>query len=897
MRKSLLSAVSAAASITVLSSAVAATTKLPYQDPARSVSERTEDLLQRMTLPEKLAQLQSVWHQRRQMEDAKLQFLPEKAATLMPHGIGHIARPSEFKTPKQTAEFNNAAQRWLREHTRLGIPALMHEEALHGYVAFDATSFPQALAMAASWSPDDMQAMAAVAAREMRATGAHWALSPVLDIGRDPRWGRIEETLGEDPYLVSTLGVAAVRGLQGDSGSVGIFAKDKVVATLKHLTGHGQPQAGVNTAPAHIAPRELAEVFLTPFEAAIKLANAASVMPSYNEVDGIPSHINQQLLQDVVRKQWGFQGAVVSDYFAIQELRSRHQLFADDAEAAKAALLAGVDMETPDPKAYPLLATQLKSGALDLAVIDDAVRRILTLKFRLGLFEQSEVDMDAADAALGNTESRALALQLAEKSIVLLKNDSVASVGVLGTPPETSASVGVHKVLLKNDGAASVGVLGTPSGTSASVGASVGVHGILPLDVHSIRHLAVIGPHADETLLGGYSSIPRQTVSIMQGLQQQLQAYGSGQTKVSFARGARISSNNFLQPKSSAATTQSTDTSSTNALAAAAALALQQRSQQAGTYSMLRWNHDDTVAADAADNARLRAEAVQLAKTADAIVLVLGENEGMAREAWADQHLGDRTTLELSADQQLLAEQVLAAAGNKPVVLVLSNGRPLALGKLATQMPAIIEAWYLGQETGTALARVLFGVVNPSGKLPITFPRSAGHLPQFYNHKAAASRGYLHDDISPLYPFGHGLSYTEFSYSDLQIDTPRVAAGGEAKVRLRIKNSGTRAGTEVVQLYVQDPVASITRPVQQLASFARVSLKPGQTAQLQFKVPVNQLAFLDSQMRWVVEPGEIRLMIGSSSADIRLRGALTIEGAVTDIGAARALQSSAELLE
>ncbi len=845
MRKSMLSAVSAA-SITMLSSAVAAP-MLPYQDPARSVSERTEDLLQRMTLEEKLAQLQSVWHQRRQMEDAKLQFLPEKAAQLMPHGIGHIARPSEFKTPKQTAEFNNAAQRWLREHTRLGIPALMHEEALHGYVAFDATSFPQALALASSWSPEDMQAMAAVAAREMRATGAHWALSPVLDIARDPRWGRTEETLGEDPYLVSALGVAAVRGLQGDSGAVGIFAKDKVVATLKHLTGHGQPQAGVNTAPAHIAPRELAEVFLTPFEAAIKLAHAASVMPSYNEVDGLPSHINQQLLQEVVRKQWGFQGAVVSDYFAIQELRSRHQLFEGDAEAARAALLAGVDMETPDPKTYPLLAEQVKSGALDLAVIDGAVRRILTLKFRLGLFEQTQVDAAYADAALGNAKSRALALQLAEKSIVLLKNDSVSSVEGYAT---------------------------------------------LPLDASKIKHLAVIGPHADETLLGGYSSIPRQTVTVLQGLQQKLKR----KAKVSFARGARITDNNFLQTKATA-TADSTDTSSTNALETAAAAALQQRSQNAGTYSMLRWNHDDTVAADPADNARLRAEAVALAKTADAIVLVLGENEGLAREAWADKHLGDRTTLELSADQHLLAAQVLAAAGNKPVVLVLSNGRPLALGKLATSMPAIIEAWYLGQETGTAVANVLFGDVNPSGKLPITFPRSAGHIPQFYNHKASSSRGYLHDDIRPLYPFGHGLSYTEFSYSDLQIDTPRVAAGGEAQIRLRIKNSGKRAGTEVVQLYVQDPVASVTRPVQQLGGFARVSLAPGQSAQLQFQLPVNQLAFLDSRMRWVVEPGEIRLMIGSSSTDIRLRGSFQIEGDVTDIGDGRVLQSHAKQLE
>lgn len=841
MRKSILSAVSAAASITVLSGAAVAAPMLPYQDPARSVTERTEDLLKRMTLEEKLAQLQSVWHQRRQMEDAKLQFMPEKAATLMPHGIGHIARPSEYKTPQQTAEFNNAAQRWLREHTRLGIPALMHEEALHGYVAFDATSFPQALALASSWSADDVQAMYSVAAREMRATGAHWALAPVLDIARDPRWGRIEETMGEDPYLVSTLGIAAIRGLQGEPapahGWDQRFANDKVVATLKHLTGHGQPQAGVNTAPAHIAPRELAEVFLTPFEAAVKLAHAASIMPSYNEVDGLPSHINQPLLRDVVRKQWGFQGAVVSDYFAIQELRSRHQLYANDAAAATAALLAGVDMETPDPKAYPLLAEQVKSGALAIAVIDDAVRAVLRLKFRLGLFEQQEVAAAAADGALGSTQSRKLAQSIAEKSIVLLKNDAT-----------------------------------------------------LPLDANKIQHLAVIGPHADETLLGGYSSIPRQTVNVLQGLQQKLK----GKAKVSFARGARITENSFLQAKSAATAalaTESTDTSSTNALAAAAAAAIQQRSQQAGTYSMLRWNHDDTMAADPLDNARLRAEAVALAKTADAVVLVLGENEGLAREAWADKHLGDRTTLELSTDQQLLAAQVQAAAGNKPVVLVLSNGRPLTLGSLANQMPAIVEAWYLGQETGTALANILFGDVNPSGKLPLTFPRSAGHIPSFYNHKASSSRGYLHDDISPLYPFGHGLSYTEFSYSDLTISTPQVQAGGAAQIRFQLKNSGKRAGTEVVQLYVQDPVASLTRPVQQLAGFARVSLEPGQTAQVQFNLPVNQLAFLDSQMRWVVEPGDIRVMIGSSSADLRLRGVFNIGGEVTDVSAARALQS------
>ncbi|GAB3024347.1 glycoside hydrolase family 3 N-terminal domain-containing protein [Bowmanella dokdonensis] len=780
---------------------------LPYQDASLGTEQRIADLLSRMTLEEKVAQLQTIWHQRREMEDAQQRFLPDKAAAIMPLGIGHIARPSEFKTPQQTAEFNNAAQRWLKENTRLGIPALMHEEALHGYAAFDATSFPQAIALASSWSPDDLHDIYALAAGEMRATGSHWALTPILDIARDPRWGRIEETMGEDPYLMSALGVAAVEGFQGRPGTDGAFGGDKVVATLKHLTGHGQPQAGVNIAPAQIGPRELREVFLPPFEAAVRLAHAGSIMASYNEIDGIPSHINQSLLQDIVRDDWGFNGVVVSDYYAIKELNTRHNLYENDKQAARAAILAGVDMETPDPQTFPHLVELVSSGQLDQEAVDRSVRRVLAMKFRLGLFEHPYVDADRADKQVGATSQRDFARQVAEKSMVLLKND-----------------------------------------------------GILPLDAGKLKRLAVIGPHADDTLLGGYSSIPRQTVSIFAGLRDKL----AGQVQVDFAPGTRL----------------------TKPIAD-----ISERSKQANTRSMQRWNADEMLLADDNDRQGLLEEAVQLAGKADAVVLVLGENEGLSREAWADEHLGDRTSLQLVGNQLELARAVLATG--RPVVMVLTNGRPLALGELAGAVPAIIEAWYLGQETGHALANVLFGQVSPSGKLPLTFPRSAGHVPSFYNHKPSAKRGYLFDDISPLYPFGHGLSYSEFAYSGLTIDATDARPDGNVRVSLQLTNQGKYDATEVVQLYVRDPQASISRPVKQLKGFKRVPIKAGEKVRVSFSLPVNLLAFYDAQMRYVVEPGQIQLMIGSSSADIRLKGEFQVQGEITDVSASKAYLSEA----
>jgi beta-glucosidase len=538
---------------------------------------------------------------------------------------------------------------------------------------------------------------------------------------------------------------------------------------------------------------------------------------------------------------------MVSDYFAIQELNSRHRLYASDAEAAKAALLAGVDMETPDPKAYPKLLELVKTGQLSEKVVDSSVRAVLTLKFRLGLFENPYVDASKANAVVGAPEQRVFARQMAEKSLVLLKND-----------------------------------------------------GALPLKITNIKKLAVIGPHADETLLGGYSSIPRQTVSIVDGLTAKLQ----GKAEVRFARGTvltkTVTKTVTTKVSDETAANQvdiaSTDTSTTAMLQAKAAAELQQRSAKAGTFSMQRWNEDGIQLTNDADRQGLLEEAVALARTSDAVVLVLGENEALSREAWAEEHLGDRSSLALVGNQLQLAQALLQVAKEtgKPLVLVLSNGRPLALGELADSMPAILEAWYLGQETGAAVANVLFGDVNPSGKLPLTFVRSAGHIPGFYNHKPSAKRGYLFDDISPLFPFGHGLSYTRFDYSDLQIvkSAKGAVANSEVTVSFRLKNSGKVFGTEVVQLYINDPVASMTRPVKQLKAFARVDLQPGQQALVSFKVPVNLLAFVDSHQNWVVEPGAIKLMIGSSSADLRLHGSFDIAGEVTDVGAHKAYLST-----
>lgn len=775
-----------------------------YRDADQPIRSRVADLLSRMTVEEKVAQMQGIWLEARQLDRefdfqngfASADFLPERATEIMPLGIGHIGRPSQFKSPLQNVQYTNAIQQWLVNHTRLGIPAIFHEEALHGHTAPEGTSFPQAIALASTWDAELIKRVYTVAAQEMRARGGSQALTPILDVARDPRWGRIEETMGEDPYLIAELGVAAVTGFQGDTAST-LIPNDRVLATLKHLAGHGQPIAGLNVAPTHVGERELREVFLYPFEAAVSLGNARSVMASYNEIDGVPSHANKKLLTDILRNEWGFSGILVSDYSGIEQILKRHHLGGTEEDAAEMAIRAGVDMELPDRSIYPLLPGMVREGRIDISDINTAVARILGEKFRLGLFENPYAEENSVTKFINNGQHRALALEAAQKAMVLLKND-----------------------------------------------------GLLPLSDKKIGSVAVIGPHADETLLGGYSDIPRQTVPILDGLRTRL----AGKATVSFARGARITTP-VVGPLSAAI--------------------------KAKTLSRQRWIQKDASVADQSDSRRLLEEAVKLAKKSDVTILVVGGNEATSREALNESHLGDRTNLTLVGNQDALVRAVLNTG--TPTVLVLTNGRPLAMEAIYEAAPAIIEAWYLGQETGTAVANVLFGDVSPGGKLPVTFPRNVGQVPLYYNYRPTARRGYLYSDSSPQFHFGHGLSYTSFEYSDLQMDESDVQANDVLKARLTVKNTGDRDGEEVVQFYIHDRFASVTRPVQELKGFYRIALAASESAILEFELPINVLGFYDSQMAFVVEPGEVELQIGSSSDDIRLRDVFTVTGKTTVI--------------
>jgi len=762
----------------------AALQRAPYQDPSKPVDRRVEDLLVRMTLDEKVAQMVTVWEHKDLIQSPTGAFSTDKAVQSFPSGIGQIARPSDRRgvaaqtngaagaaegshgrTARETADYINAAQHWAVERTRLGIPILMHEESLHGYVARDATSFPQSIGLASTWDPALLTRVFSVAAREMRARGATLALAPVVDVARDPRWGRIEETYGEDPYLVSEMGLAAIRGFQGTTLPL---APDKVFVTLKHLTGHGQPQNGTNIGPADLGERELRTDFFPPFEQAVKQFPIRSVMASYNEIDGIPSHANKWLLTDVLRGEWGFKGAVVSDYFAIRELVQRHKLAPTISDAAAMAIDAGVDSETPDGEAFALLPALVRSGRVRQADVDAAVRRILRLKFEAGLFEHPYVDAASAEQKTATPDAVALAREAARKAIVLLKND----------------------------------------------------RGLLPLYPSRIKRLAVLGTHARDTPIGGYSDEPRHVVSVLEGLQEA----GRGKFAVDYSEGVRIT---------------------------------ESRS----------WTGDEVKLVPDAVNDRLIADAVAAARKADVVVMVLGDNEQTSREAWADTHLGDRASLDLLGRQNDLAKAIFALG--KPTVVMLLNGRPLSVNYLAQKAPALLEGWYLGQETGHAVADVLFGAANPGGKLPVSIARSVGQLPIFYNRKPSARRGYLFDTTLPLYPFGYGLSYTSFTISAPRIARATVRKGEGARVMVDVANTGAREGDEVVQLYVRDDYSSVTRPLLELKRFQRITLQPGERRTVSFELTPDDLALWNAQMKRVVEPGTFTISVGPNSVDLK----------------------------
>ncbi|HZI59705.1 MAG TPA: glycoside hydrolase family 3 N-terminal domain-containing protein, partial [Pyrinomonadaceae bacterium] len=714
--------------------------KLPdYKNPRLPVERRVADLVSRMTLEEKVAQLVCLWANRPQVNPQtdfatdRGDFSPARAAEVMKHGVGQIARQRERKDPREGAKFANAVQKWLVENTRLGIPAILHDEILHGHMAKGSTSFPQPIALATTWDPEFITKIFTAGALETRARGSHQVLGPNLDLARDPRWGRTEETFGEDPYLTSRMAVAIVKALQGPGPAID---QNHVIATAKHFAAHGQPESGTNIGPVNFSERTLREYFLPSFKAAVTEAGIMSVMPSYNEIDGVPSHANKWLLQTLLREEWGFKGHVVSDYYAIPQMVDLHHLVSDKPSTAQLAIESGVDTELPDPDAFPTLLQLVKNKRVSEMVVDQAVARNLRAKFLLGLFENPYVDVERAVRVTNSSEHRALAAEAARRSLTLLKN----------------------------------------------------ANNLLPLNLSALKSIAVIGPNAAQVHLGGYSDEPGRAVSVLQGIKDKV----GDKVKVVYAEGCKIT-------------------------------------KEGGD-----WFADRASLSDPADDQKLIAEAVSVAKTADVALLVLGGNEDTNKEGWADNHLGDRDSLELVGRQNDLVKAVLETG--KPTIVLLINSGPLSINYIAENVPAILEGFYLGQETGVGVADVLFGDYSPAGKLTISFPRSVGQLPLYYNRKPTARRGYLFANKEPLFPFGFGLSYTTFAYSNLKVRPEKIGPGDSATVSVTVTNTGKRAGDEIVQLYLRDLVSSVTRPIMELKDFRRIPLAPGESKSIEFVI-------------------------------------------------------------
>jgi beta-glucosidase len=743
-----------------------------YRDARLPVDDRVADLIGRMTLEEKVAQLEGTWQNRGIQKDVsqlfvdeKGAFLPERAGAVLKNGLGQMSRPSEQRGPRAMAEFTNTMQKWMKENTRLGIPILFHEECLHGHAALGGTSLPQAIALASTWDEGLVQEIFTSVATEVRARGAQQCLAPVLDLARDPRWGRTEETYGEDPYLVSHIGLAAIRGFQGKGPNID---QSHVMATAKHFAVHGQPEGGTNVGPGNYSERVIREYFLKPFEAAVKEGHVQNVMASYNEIDGIPSHSNKHLLDEILRQEWGFNGLVVSDYFGITELRTVHHIVDSNEAAAKLALESGVDIELPFADAYGSLIEQVKQGKVSEDAVNRAATRVLRTKFITGLFDDPYVDPDYAEKISNSPEHQQLALKAAHEAIILLKNQG----------------------------------------------------NLLPLDKSKYKQVAVIGPNAAEVHLGGYSNKPGRGMSVLDGIKQKL----GSDSQVVYSEGCKI------------------------------------------TESLPDWDADKVVLGDPALNAKRIGDAVKVARKADVVILVLGENEQTSREAWAKNHLGDRDSLDLLGDQDKLAKEILATA--KPTIVFLLHGRPNSINFIAEHVPAILDGWYLGQEGGTAAADVIFGDYNPGGKLPISVPRSVGQLPDYYYQKPSAKRGYLGSSTEPLFPFGWGLSYTTFKYANLRVAPDTIGSEGQTRVSVDVTNTGAVRGDEVAQLYIHQKVGLVTRPVKELRGFRRVSLNPGETKTVEFTLGPKELAYLNRVMQRAVEAGTFEIMAGGNSVDL-----------------------------
>lgn len=736
-----------------------------YKDPSLSVEKRVADLMGRMTLDEKIAQLGMI--------DAELYKTDPNGFGVCECpkiGVGDVLK-SSYETKK-----------YARENTRLGIPPIMSAECLHGLLAYGATIFPQALAQGSTWNPDLIEQMAQMIAEESSAAGVDQALSPLFDLAREPRYGRMEECYSEDACLTGVMGAAFVRGMQGDPAETRYRLSDnKVMCTAKHFVGYSSPIAGINVAPAAIGLRELRSLHLPPFEKAVKDANVYSVMPSYNEIDGIPAHASNFLLNHVLRDEWGFQGYVFADYSAVWRLFALHKVAETVADAGKKAIMAGVDLEASRAYAFTHLKSLVEQNSLDIKYIDQACNRILTVKFKAGLFDKPYPDISQLKGKVHIKPHIEMAQRIAEESVILLKNDK----------------------------------------------------DLLPLDLDKIKSLAVIGPNADQVQYGDYSWTRDNSsgTTILQGIRN----LSGNKLKINYAKGCTVSDykkNGF-------------------------------------------------------------AEAVRTAEKSDAVVLVLGETsvilsgigwgkgpgESENQEPFTCGENYDVSDLNPQGVQRELAQAIVATG--KPVILVLVHGRSWSINWEKEHIPAILEAWYPGERGGDAIANILFGRVNPSGRLTVTIPQSVGHVPVYYDYKPSGKgdsrhpgspdkpgRNYVFSSPDPLFPFGFGLSYTTFDYSNMNVSRETFGVNDEVIVSVDVKNTGKVKGKEVVQLYVNDEYGSVTTPVMALKRFKKIELLPGQSQTVSFTISAPDLALWNEDMQLVTEPGKFKLMFARSAEDI-----------------------------
>jgi beta-glucosidase len=737
--------------------------KPAYLNKSIPIEERVEDLLQRMTTKEKVYQMVGIGNWRKQQRvfvtkekirhwrqmDRKLlisilkkaKFSIKNAKKIIGHGLGQLSMGIALFTPKTGAERANEAQKFAKEQTRLGIPIIIHDECLHGCMALGSTSYPQSIALASTWDDELMEKIAVAIGKETRARGINQCLSPTINIARDPRCGRTEETYGEDTYLTSRMGVAFVKGVQSQG----------VVTTPKHYVANFVGDGGRDSHEIHFSERVLREIYLPAFEACIKEAGALSIMAAYNSLDGTPCSASKWLLTDILRKEWKFKGFVVSDYFSVVHIQEKHRVAKTKAEAAQKAVEAGLDIELPNMDCYEKLINLSEKNKISIKAIDECVRRILWVKFYLGLFDNPYVDPKYAEKIADCAEHRKLALKTAQKSIVLLKNED----------------------------------------------------DILPLG-KGIKSIAVIGPNADEIQLGGYSCRePRNVITPLKGIKNR----ASKNIKINFSKGCDVKSKSKKEFKS----------------------------------------------------------AVEIAKKSGVAVMFMGNSpktEGEAR---------DRCNLDLPGRQEELINAI--SKTGTPTIVVLIGGSVITMGKWINNVQAIMEAWYPGEEGGNAIADILFGNCNPSGHLPITFPKTTGQLPLYYNYKPSG-RSETYVDLrgkQPLFPFGYGLSYTTFKFGKPRLKKSTIGPNESTTVLVNVTNTGKKTGDEVVQMYIRDKFSSVARPVKELKAFKRITLKPGQKKTVSFDIIPEHLSFYDINMEYVVEPGKFEIMVGNSSQDQDLR--------------------------